>query len=422
MPIKAGMSRKRNELAVSVGVAIQIIVIVLLSSMVQPAAASTWLVPPEAGSPGNTLQLLIDKAYDGDTLLLAAGTYRARPTSLIDSLCGNCREHKTHVEASAGFIVRGKGLVIIGRDSSETVLETNAGYGIFFDRSCGSVLRDVAITGGRRDPDGNATDAAVVARRSSVTIMRCAIRDNTARIDTVVVGIGGVFGREGAMLYIIQNEIRNNSWDGVALYRGATAVIRDNVIAEGRGAGIGITWDAVALAYRNDISGYWKGIGTFGDSRAVIRDNVVHDNLGWGIIATGTSFLDASNNVVYHNGNCGLAVWSETCRARFTNNIVARNGWREEWVCPCVGVWVNGVNENAEFSFNNVWGNEAGEYSGLEDQTGVKRNVSVDPAFRGDGSFVLPPGSPLRNAGNPLLTDPDGTRSDIGRSRNRWCR
>ncbi|UCF04542.1 MAG: right-handed parallel beta-helix repeat-containing protein [bacterium] len=377
-------------------------------------------VPAPDSSGTVELQSYIDGAHDGDTLLLAEGVYAADPTAFIDSLCGNCEEHRTPVEATVGFIVRGKGIVIIGRSPSETILETNAGYGIFFDRSRGSVLAAVTVTGGRRDPDGNATDAAVVARMSRVTVTGCEIIGNTSRIDTVVVGIGGVFGREGADLYIYDNRILDTGWDGVALYRGATAVIADNEISRGRGAGIGITWDAVATVTGNRVSHFWKGIGTFGDSRAVVRGNAVCDNLGWGIIATGTSELDATGNVVNHNGNCGLAVWSETCRARFTNNIVTKNGWRKEWVCPCVGVWMNGKNKQAEFSYNDIWGNEAGNYQDLPDLTGRDGNVSIDPEFPSNSNFELPAGSPLVDAGNPLITDPDGTRSDIGIAKSRY--
>lgn len=390
----------------------------LLLLFTLPAAgslrAATISVPVAEGGSPVALQAIIERAADGDTLLLGEGVFSAEPTSFIDSLCGNCGEHVTMVEATTGFVIRNKGLVVVGRGRGKTILETNAGYGFYFEGSSGSVLQGVTVTGGSRDPDGNATDAGIVARRSSVTVKGCGIIDNTSRIDTVVVGIGGVFGREGSELYIFDNEIRNNGWDGIALYRGATAVISSNLIDTGRGAGIGITWDSVALVSRNTITGFWKGIGTFGDSRAVVRNNIVHDCLGWGIIATGSSILDASNNIVHHNGNCGLAVWSETCRARFTNNIVTSNGWREEWVCPCVGVWMIGINENVEFSYNNIWGNEAGEYSNLEDLTGTNGNVSADPHLSSDGSYSLPAGSPLIDAGNPLITDPDGTRSDIG--------
>lgn len=380
------------------------------------AGAAIMRIPAETIGLSVNLQALINRAQDGDTLLLGEGMFKAAPQQMIDSLCGNCEVHATPVKATVGFVVRGKRLTIIGTGRS-TILSTRAGYGVYFEESDGSILENLAVTGGLRDPDGRATDAAVVARRSRLTVKECALVNNAARVDTVVVGIGGVFGREGSELFIIGNEIANNGWDGIALYRGATAYITDNVISEGRGAGIGITWDASAIVLRNRISGYWKGIGTFGSSRAVVRDNAVFDNLGWGIIATGSSWLEASNNVLYHNGNCGLAIWSETCTARFTNNIVVKNGWRKEWVCPCVGVWASGKNDHAELSYNNVWGNEAGAYTGLSDLTGVNGNLAIDPGFADRNDFKLPAGSPLINAGNPFLTDTDGSRSDIGLTR-----
>jgi hypothetical protein len=293
-------------------------------------------------------------------------------------------------------------------------LITNAGYGILFERSLGSSITGVTITGGKRDPDGNATDAAVVAKFSRVTVKANHIVDNSHRIDSVVVGIGGVFGRENSELFILNNKIEGNGWDGVALYRGASAFIADNVISEGRGAGVGITWDASATVLRNRISGFWKGIGTFGNSKAVVRNNAVFDNLGWGIIATGTSFLEVSNNVIVRNGNCGFAIWSEEAKGECTNNIIVKNGWREEWVCPQVGIWNYGNYENFSITHNNIWGNEKGNYQDLPDLTGQDGNISVDPQFISETDFHLPPDSPLIDKGNPLFTDPDGTPSDIG--------
>ena len=402
--------RRESEAPVRAAAAL---VCLLLLSFSGAARTAILRVPAETIGLSVNLQAQLDRAQDGDTLMLGEGMFKAVPQQIVDSLCGNCEEHATPVKATVGFVVRGKRLVIIGTGRS-TILSTRAGYGIYFERSSGSLLQNLTVTGGLRDPDGRATDAAVVARRSRVTVRGCVITGNSARVDTVVVGIGGVFGREGSELFIIGNEITNNGWDGIALYRGAIAYVADNIISDGRGAGIGITWDASAIVVHNRISGYWKGIGTFGSSRAVVRDNAVFDNLGWGIIATESSWLDASNNVVYHNGNCGLAVWSETCTARFTNNIVVSNGWREQWLCPCVGVWASGNNDRAEFSYNNIWGNKAGAYTGLKDLTGVQGNVALDPSFADRGDFKLPPGSPLIDAGNPLIIDPDGSRSDIG--------
>lgn len=364
--------------------------------------------------PFRDLQAAIDSAKDGDRLLIMPGTYEAHPDSYPEELCGNCEKHRTDVKATRGFLIRGKALEIVGSGIDSTILITKAGYGVLFEHSRGSIITNVTITGGVRDLDGMATDAGVVAKFSSVTVKNVKISDNTHRPEEVVVGIGGVFGRENSELFILDNIIENNGWDGVALYRGANAYIADNVICEGRGAGIGITWDATATVYRNHVSGYWKGIGTFGDSRAVVRNNAVYDNLGWGIIATGNSFMEASNNVITRNGNCGFAPWSETARGTFINNIVTENGWRKEWVCPCVGIWMYGKPENFVISHNIVWGNQEGNYRDMEDLTGKDGNISADPLFRGKIDFRLMPGSPALDSGDSVFTDPDGGPSDMG--------
>ena len=365
-------------------------------------------------NPYRDLQTAIDEAGDGDTLLISPGQYVSQRFSFREKLCGNCQEHITDVQASRGFLIENKGLTIIGSGRDSTVLVTNAGYGVLFLRSYDSEISNLKITGGARDLDGAATDAAVVVKWGRVTISQCLIADNTDRPDSVVVGIGGVMGREGTELFIVENIIMNNTWDGVALYRGATAYIADNEINGGRGAGIGITWDAAAVVVRNRISNYWKGIGSFGDTRVVCSNNVVFDNLGWGIIATGTSYMDATNNVVYHNGNCGMAIWSDECTGRFSNNIVVENGWREQWVCPCVGIWNYGNLFNFDISYNNVWNNAAGGYGDMPDYSDRNGNTNLDPAFIDTDSFRLKAESPLIDKGNPLLSDPDGSNSDMG--------
>ena len=364
--------------------------------------------------PFRDLQNAFDQAKDGDTILILPGTYEEKPETYVEDLCGNCQEHKTKVTATRGFLIKNKGLNIIGNGKDNTVLVTNAGYGVLFENSRNSLISSLKITGGKRDPDGNATDAGIVTKFSIVIVKDVEISDNTHRLENVVVGIGGVFGRENSELHILNCRIQNNGWDGVALYRGATAYIADNIICDGRGAGIGITWDAVATVCRNEISGYWKGIGTFGNSRAVVRNNLVHGNLGWGIIATGTSYMDASNNVITRNGNCGFAVWSADCRGVCTNNIITDNGWRKEWVCPCVGVWATDINPNFPVTYNDVWNNSAGNYKDMPDQTEQNGNLSVDPLFESQTDFHLKHSSLLIDKGNPLLTDPDGSISDPG--------
>ncbi len=363
---------------------------------------------------GSNLQSVIDYASDGDTLLLGVKTFEASPSEFVDSLCGNCEDPKTLVAASTGFVIKGKSLVIIGRDRYLTRLMTKAGYGVYIEDSPSTKLINLTITGGRRDADGNATDAAVVVRRSHVHLENLEIIDNDHRLDSVVVGIGGAFGREGSIMTISNCNIVNNGWDGIALYRGAIATVTDCLIKGGRGAGIGVTWDASCVAYRNEVTGYWKGIGAFGSSWVIARNNLVHDNLGWGIIATSQSFMDITNNVVHHNGNCGVAPWSTESRGRIVNNIITENGWREYWVCPCVGVWNYGDWAKWRFSNNIVFNNKEGEYRDIWDQKDINGNLGVDPLFVGPGDFHLQPDSPALNMGDSTIYNINGSRSHIG--------
>lgn len=363
---------------------------------------------------GNALQSTINQAASGDTIIIGEKTIQAIPSPFDDPLCGNCADPQDEAKASIGYIVKNKSLVIVGMNRTRTRLITGAGYGIYFENSPNSIVRNLTITGGHRDLDGNATDAGIVVRNSRVLIEAVDIIDNTHYYDSTIVGIGGIVGREGADITVRNCTIANNTWDGIALYRGATALITDCVIKKGRGAGIGVTWDATCTAYRNEVTGYWKGIGAFGTSWVVARNNHIHDNLGWGMIATGSSYMDMTNNVVYHNGNCGIAPWSTDSRGRIVNNIIAANGWRDQWVCPCVGVWNYGDWAKWEFAFNIVWKNSAGDYEGIWNQTDLNGNLAVDPLFIDSLGFHLQAESPVNHAGDSTRFNPDGTRSSIG--------
>lgn len=366
---------------------------------------------------GMSLQQKIDEAKEGDTLLLSAGTFRATPRDFRDRTCGNCLNASDGAVATYGIRIADKSLTIAGAGPEKTTIITGAGYGVYIENAPTISISELTITGGKRDADGNATDAGIVVRQSRAFIKNVTIKDNTERDTAVVVGICGIVGREGAILVIEDCRIVNNTWDGIALYRGAHAEIHDCLISGGRGAGIGITWDASCVAIRNEVTGFWKGIGTFGTSRLVARNNYIHHQLGWGLIATGESTLEAANNHVHANGNCGIAIWSSESRGSFVNNIVTGNGWRDEWVCPCVGVVNMGDFSKWIFRNNLVWGNKAGDYRDLPDQTGKNENISFDPGYWSDSSFhprLYRGDSLLTGRGDSTIRNIDGTRSSPG--------
>lgn len=287
--------------------------------------ASTQPPPGLPGQPGN-LQRALSAVRGPAHLLLGPGHHLLAPTEFTDSLCGNCEEANTPVPASYGIRLSGRGIRLTGAGSNETTIHTNAGYGVFFDGCDGCVLERVKVTSGRRDDDGRATSAAVVVRNGAVALTDCGIRDNigdSATVAAVVVGIAGVAGRENADITIRSCRIVRNSWDGIALYRGARATIRDNVVdgvdkasgalvGGGRGVGIGLTWDARALVEGNLVRRYWKGIGVFVDAHADVRENIVEDILTWGLAywaaGDGVPVARFEGNVVFETGACGAMI------------------------------------------------------------------------------------------------------------------
>jgi hypothetical protein len=281
-------------------------------------------------------------------LLLHPGEYYLTGVPYREKACGNCEEPQTAVEATRGLLFRGISIVIMGKAPDSVVIHTGAGYGIVFEDCPAAELRQVTVTGGQRDTDPNATDAAVVVKNSSAILDDCTLRDNVGDAETVrstVVGIAGVVGRSGSKLQIHRCRILRNSWDGIALYRGAQAVIADNVIdgmdaaagqniGGGRGVGIGVTWDARAEIHRNLVRNYWKGIGIFVDADATLRQNVVENVLTWGIAlwdaGRGRPAARIHRNVVNGAGACGITITrSEAGEPRpglCWRNVIARTG------------------------------------------------------------------------------------------------
>jgi hypothetical protein len=307
--------------------------------------------PPGGGSaedPGRDLAGLVARAGPGETIRLEAGHYELEPRDYVDPRCGNCEEPETPVAATLGLRVSGRELRLVGAGAGETVIHTRSGYGILFEDCEGCALEGVTVTDGARDPDGRATDAAVVVRRSRVLVRGCRIEENIGDPETVrevIVGVAGIVGREGAEIEVRESEILGNSWDGIALYRGAGALIENNridgvdaargeTVGGGRGVGVGITWDARAEVRGNLVARYWKGIGIFVDGRATVEENVVEDVLTWGI-----SLWDAGegkpsgvirDNAVYRTGACGVAVIRESAGVpepgELVGNALVRTG------------------------------------------------------------------------------------------------
>jgi len=272
------------------------------------------------------LQALLAEAVDSVEVFIATGHYHLIPREIIDSTCGNCPDPDQAVPATAGLVISGNYVRLFGPEGRWAVIHTHAGYGFYFTDCRQGIVENLFITDGVRDPDANATDAAIVAKNSTVTIRGNRIHDNIGDSSLVagnIVGIMGICGRENARLTIEDNEIRRNSWDGIALYRGAEAVIRGNLIdgvdraaavqaGGGRGVAVGITWDARAIIEYNLLRRYWKGLGIFVDARVEARHNIIEQMLTWGVALwdadAGAPVGFIENNAIYQTGACGVTI------------------------------------------------------------------------------------------------------------------
>jgi len=117
--------------------------------------------------------------------------------------------------------------------------------------------------------------------------------------------------------------------------------------------------------------------------------------------SAGTSPAHITNNTIVGSSNGGLCNRSAVPPV-IQNNIIASNrGYGMAIVdgYACI------------LGYNDVWGNPT-NYRDVTN-TGVG-SISADPLL--DSLFVLGPGSPCINAGDPrsIFNDPDGTRNDIG--------
>ncbi|MDZ4672846.1 MAG: right-handed parallel beta-helix repeat-containing protein [Gemmatimonadota bacterium] len=301
----------------------------------------------------SSLQRALAAATDSTRLLLAPGHYVLQPSAYTDPTCGNCQDAATPVPGTLGMVVSGHGLEIVGAHADSVFIHTGAGYGILLEDCDNCRLSGITVTGGVRDPDGQATNGAVVVRRSTATIESCSIRDNigdSAVVAQTVVGISGVVGREGANFTLRNCQIIRNSWDGVAMYRDARAQIHDNVVdgvdkasggrvGGGRGVGIGLTWDAQAEISGNLVARYWKGIGIFVDAQATVQWNVVEDILTWGIAywgaGEGMAVGRIQENAIYQTGACGAMVSREEGGTEppgfFRANAIVQTGQNERY-------------------------------------------------------------------------------------------
>jgi len=268
---------------------------------------------------------------------------------------------------------------------------------------------------------------------------------------------GGGIRCSGTSPAISNNNIRGN-WvsgeyaggGGIACYHGSpliysNRITRDSVYAyDGWGCGAGIDcYGSGAEITNNTISGnfirsfcgtnYGGGICCF-CSNPTISSNIIADNFsfnaGWGGDGGGLYCYQSnptiSNNIFSHNlGDHGGGIAFVSSASNMRSNAFTGNwGYYDGGAIYCADSYLTITNsilwqDSAWWTDTEIYvesGAVTVTYCDVQGGWPGTGNIDAEPIFAGPYSddFHLRWHSPCINAGDPNLTDPDGTRSDIG--------
>jgi len=358
------------------------------------AQASTIHVPVDQ----STIQAAINSAVNGDTVLVAPGTYVENinfqgkaitvtseqgpaVTTIDGSLAGPVVEFVSGEGAGSaltGFtLTNGSIGVEISQSSSPTV----TGNHVMNNRVCGGlsgaisiwnssgtpVIEDNIITGNRCDPGQGGNGIAIISGGGSAQIIDNVISDH----------VGGIY-----------------------ILSGGSPVIKGNTIMNNRGGGIGLGNFSDALIVQNLIVGNGSSLSDGG-------------GISWLVPSGNRGPYVINNTIVDNDGRYGSGILADGYDAQtvLANNIIVAKPGQTAVYC---GGLSNNVNPPI-FTSNNVFSASGPAYGGIcSDQTGLNGNMSVDPRFvdSSNGYYQLDIGSPSVDVGDNSAPDLPGTDFD----------
>ncbi len=299
---------------------------------------------------------LCSRGNDTLDIFLMPGDYHMMANRDVDTMIEMVGDSHARVPITYALKITSKYVSIKGSPAYTSVINTHAGYGLWFVGCENAIIEGLVITGGQRDSDSRATNAAIVASNSKLRILDNLIFENQGDPKIVMqnmVGIMGVCVRENSYVFLYDNQIARNSWHGIGVYRDGAATITGNLIdgvdkaddeemGGGRGAGILVTRNGKATIETNIIKRYNKGIGIFINADALISENLIEDVATWGINVwdadSGRPVARITRNIIYKTGACGTAIIrylegkGET--GFFTNNIMVETAQNHAYDSP----------------------------------------------------------------------------------------
>ncbi len=379
------------------------------------------------------IQDAIDAAVDDDLVCVSAGTYieTIDPSGKAIHVLGVDGPDATFIDAGGadsvalfhsgegadtileGFTLRNGNAAVgggVNADLSSPTLTNliitdntaEQGGGLFLD-SCSPTLTGVTITGNVATENGG---GGMYLYFASPAMQQISIQDNTAAY-----GGGGIFMHESdPVLHSVM--VANNE------------AVESPFGSGGNGGGIylyhsdpGLTQVVVAGNHVNIYGGgmYFHTCQPSLTSVAIAGNTT--DGGGAGIYMT-ESTPSMMNVALVGNeaGCCGGGMYLNESSPSLSNVVIADNR-----ALDLGGSAIYVYTGSPALSYCAVWGNAGTAWIGMDDPTGVGGTVAADPLFLDTSGndpatwdLHLGAGSDLVDAGHPVLTDPDGSTSDMG--------
>ena len=377
--------------------------VVWMSLLIVSSAAAATVIHVPADQP--TIQAGINAASNGDTVLVAAGTYSENINFL-----GKAITVKSSGGAKVTIIDGGKLAPVVTFSTGETpnsvlsgfTLQNgtstfNSGYeggGIVIDSASPTIKNNIiqnntACSGG----------GGIALGFASPLIQSNIVRNNSQLDCTGGTGGGGISVRGACSAQIIGNTIENNSWSsanggGISLFAAGSPLIKNNVIVGNSSGSAG-----GGISMLNDASG------------TIIVQNLFRGNSapgGSGVYWSNPPAALINNTITDGPSSGGSAMQADDFATPVTianNLIIAATSGTNGLFCPSTDI------QNPQtFYSNDVYSAKGHAYSGLcIDQTGTNGNISASPEFV--SNFRLKGGSLAIDVGTN--TAPDLPSTDL---------
>jgi Right handed beta helix region len=375
----------------------------VLSATVAVSIANAVTINVPADQP--TIQAGVNAASNGDTVLVAAGTYTENINFLGKAIT---------VTSSAGA----KTTIIDGGKIAPVVTFSNS-------EGARSVLRHFTLQNGTSTFNSQYAGGGIYINGASPTISGNTIQNNSACSDGGGIGVsfgsprirgntiknniqsgcsggpggGGISLLGAGSAQIIANKIQNNVWGsnggGITLFAAGTPTIMNNIISNNSSSG-----------------GQGGGIWIVNDSEAVIVQNLFYGNTasqGGAIylsIPNIPGLILVNNTIVGGTGvSQGSAVWAGgfDSQVQFFNNLLI--GLSGQNAVECDSSYSS---QPPTFTNNDAYSpGGTGLQGTCASESNQNGNISLDPLFvkPSTNKYQLQSGSPAINAGDNSAPD-----------------